>query len=341
MDLEFNAGEMPSGGFSTEEACCMLGVKKSLASFTVVSEGSKKDPLALRVGRIARGTVGFTYKDICENFTPEEIEAFMVEGRRRLMSTGLRSEQVIDPKMWVSVSEFGGMTSRLVCHPHMHLAFQKMVESFERTSDTLVAIQCGASKPYTSTPTKNWILNGCYTEKPLYDVCFFSVTPVMAFPVDFTVLYPFVFYEAGHFVSEPMELFETGMKVALMERLILSKGYKRVICIHNGRWTENENSCLTVLMREMENTGVEIVDALSDDVLNTIKEKFSGNMGLVRSRVICSCTMKDHLRTLIPGAENVDFNKTPDKLLEQYKRRIEFNTKYGLLAEDVSGVGFW
>ena len=120
-------------------------------------------------------------------------EDIVNEGKKAIQFLGTLKEQIIDPKYWDDISNFFGMGTKLIFHPHLWLAFLEQLKSFEPTSDCLVVCQCGGTKPYSNAKNKRWLVDASIKSKK-FDLCVWSVMPIMITPIDFSVSYPFYFY---------------------------------------------------------------------------------------------------------------------------------------------------
>lgn len=121
------------------------------------------------------------------------MKIFKERGEEKLLTLGTIEEQLIDPDEWTNIEQFLGMSTNLILNPHVWLAFTRSLNSYTPTSGTLVLVQCGVSKPYTANQNKQWLMNGCFQESPLYDLAFLSIVPIIAFPLNAAVSYPFFF----------------------------------------------------------------------------------------------------------------------------------------------------
>lgn len=338
-----------TGGFNLNETTVMMGFRKTLARITAVgSVGSQRTNVILpgtgmsehdfnvKLKSFVKEHPIYNYNDIINSFSEEIVKTFEENGVKLLQTLGLPEEQTIDYRYWRSVNEFAGMCSTLVLHPHVWLNYLNMME-YTPSSDTLVTIQCGVRKPYTTNPNKNWILNGCYSysqnEKSPYDVCFLSIVPILAYPKDYTVTYPFYFYEAGHFVSKAMEEFEEETsKIPLFVNMILKKGYKRVVFAHNGRWNRSLLPKITEIFR---NTDIKIVNTCTPEFFeNCVHELYPDSKsayGLAASRLLGTNIYKDHFKSLFPELKDVNMRGTPEALKTANLNRVKQNKQFGIM----------
>lgn len=342
-----------TGGFDLNETTVMVGFRKALVRITAAVPQRTNVILpkirmseykfSAKLKSFIKEHPIYNYNDIINSFPEEIVKTFEESGSKLLQTLGLPEEQTIDYRYWRNVDEFAGMSSALVLHPHVWLNYLNMME-YTPSSDTLVAIQCGVKKPYTINANKNWILNGCYNqnEKPSYDVCFLSIVPILAYPKDYTVTYPFYFYEAGHFVSEAMEKFEEETsKIPLFVSMILKKGYKRVVFAHNGRWNKTLLPKITEIFR---NTDIEIVNTCTPEFFeNCAHEAYQDNKkasALTASRLLALNIYKDHFKSLFPELKDVNMCGTPEALKTANLNRIKQNKQFGIMNSGVkSNIG--
>lgn len=342
-----------TGGFNLKEVTVMVGFRKAIVRATVATPtrtdiilpgtGMSECDFVMTLRSFMKRHPIYNYNDIINSFSEEIVKTFEENGTKLLQTLGLPEEQTIDYRYWRNVDEFTGMSSALVLHPHVWLNYLNMME-YTPSSDTLVAIQCGAKKPYTTNPNKSWILNGCYNqnEKPSYDVCFLSIVPILAYPKDYTVTYPFYFYEAGHFASKAMEEFEEETsKIPLFVSMILKKGYKRIVFAHNGRWNKTLLPKITEIFR---NTDIEIVNTCTPEFFeNCINEQYSGNQsarGVAAGRLLMLNMYKDHFKSLFPELKDVNMCNTPKALKDANLNRIRRNKQFGIMNSGIkSNIG--
>lgn len=333
----FHEGEINvPADFNLENAKILIGLRSFMRFATMAGDPDGYKPMisGTRLKQFIRKHPKYSVEDVKREFSSEEMEKLKLIGEKKLLMLGTKDEQLIDPSEWTDIQKFCGMTSDLILNPHVWLAFLRSINSYTPTSDTLVLMQCGAGKPYTANTNKTWALGGCFLEKPLYDFAYLSIVPIIAFPVDATISYPFYFYEAGHFVSNDMEEFEEETsKLPLLVDLILKKRYKKIIFCHNGRW----RSLLEKAERIFKGTDVELVDLVPQDFFDMIKEKYyKGRIGLTKTRILLTKETRRRFASLFPDTDPQVFLNNPRILLDKNHKRRKINEKYGLLTEEGS-----
>ena len=260
-------------------------------------------------------------------------DEIMDAGKKQIQLLGTVEEQIIDPKYWGDISNLFGMGTNLILHPHLWLAFLEQVKSFEPSSDCLVVCQCGAAKPYSNARNKRWIIEASLKSKK-FDLCVWSVVPIMITPIDFSVSYPFYFYEAGHYSSEATSDFEqeTSVTYGLM-LLILLKKYKKIVFIDNTTWRDGNR--LRYIGPWLDKCGIEYHHVISEKDLEECTKKVAGNKGLAKSRILSSRIAKDNFFKIL-GINEEELKNIPndDPWYIKEKARIDRNKKFGILYDE-------
>lgn len=250
-------------------------------------------------------------------------------GKQDITKLGALSEQIIDPKYWDDIANFFGMGSKLIFHPHLWLAFLEQLKSFEPTSDCLVVCQCGGSKPYSHAKNKRWLVDASIKSKK-FDLCVWSVMPIMITPIDFSVSYPFYFYEAGHYSSDATSNLEIETSVTYgLTLLILVKKYKKIVFINNTTWDDGNR--LRYIEPFLKQSGIEYHNVITEADLQEFT-KVMGNYGLAKSRILCSRIAKEKFFKIM-NIDEEELKSIPkdDLWYAKEKSRLDLNNKFGIL----------
>ena len=322
--------------FDLENATILIGLRYFMRIITMAEDPDGYGPKISKrnLAQFIKKHPKYNIEDVKREFSPEEMAKFQLIGQQKLLTLGTKDEQLIDPTEWTDIQKFCGMTSDLILNPHVWLAFLRSINSYTPSSDILVLMQCGVGKPYTANMNKTWALSGCFLEKPLYDFAYLSIVPIMAFPVDASISYPFFFYEAGHFVSKDMEEFEEETsKIPLLVDLILKKGYKKIIFCHNGRW----RTLFEKVEKIFKETDIKLIDLVPQEFFDEVKDRyFKGKIGLTRTRILLTRETKRRFASLFPDTDPEVFLNNPQILKDKNRKRRKINEKYGILTEEGS-----
>ena len=259
-------------------------------------------------------------------------EDIVNEGKKAIQYLGTSREQIIDPKYWDDIANLFGMSTKLILHPHLWLAFLEQLKSFEPTSDCLVVCQCGGTKPYSNAKNKRWLVDASVKSKK-FDLCVWSVIPIMITPIDFSVSYPFYFYEAGHFASNSTINFEveTSVSYGLM-LLILAKKYKKVVFLNNTSWEDEGN--LRYIEPFLKQSEIEYHNVITEEDLQEFT-KVMKNRGLAKTRILCSRLAKEKFFKIM-NIDEEELKSIPkdDLWYVKEKSRLDLNNKFGILYNE-------
>ena len=256
-------------------------------------------------------------------------EDIVNEGKKAIQFLGTLKEQIIDPKYWDDIANFFGMGSKLIFHPHLWLAFLEQLKSFEPTSDCLVVCQCGGTKPYSNAKNKRWLVDASIKSKK-FDLCVWSVMPIMITPIDFSVSYPFYFYDAGHYSSDATSNLEIETSVTYgLTLLILAKKYKKIVFINNTTWDDGNR--LRYIEPFLKQSGIEYHNVITEADLQEFTKAMK-NRGLAKTRILCSRLAKDKFFKIM-NIDEEELKSIPkdDLWYAKEKSRLDLNNKFGIL----------